>query len=291
MTHTNGAILADRNKYPIPKEGDYPWERFARTWHHISSPMRPAKEDLKFYWDSIGAWIRQHGIPRVLLLGVTPELYTLPWPKGTEIIGVDYTRTMIERHWMGPKDSVQCANWLSMDLPHGSRDIVLCDGGLHLLGYPQEQKLLLSILRSVLSDQGLCIFRLFALPSTPDSPKAVIKDLLNGRIINNNILKIRLSMALQSRPEKGVMLGEVYDRVREDVSDFKDLAARIGWTEEHMMTINNYKGLKSRFYYLTLEQTIDMFCLDPGGFTVDRIQLPTYQPIGCCPTVAFQCRP
>ena len=251
--------------------------------------MRPVAQDLGFYWNSISEWIREQGPPRVLLLGVTPELYTLPWPEGTDIMGVDYTQAMIDVHWKGPKEAVQNANWLSLNLPGGSRDIVLCDGGLHLLNYPQEQKKLLSILRSVLTDQGLCIFRLFARPSSPDTPEEVLRDFLNGRIINNNILKIRLSMALQRSPEEGVVLGDVYNKAREAVPDFKKLAAKIGWTIEHMMTINNYRELKSRFYYLTVDQTVELLCHEPGGFRVNRIQFPSYEPVERCPTIALRC--
>jgi hypothetical protein len=204
---------------------------------------------------------------------------------------VDYSQAMIDFHWQGPKEKVHCANWLSFKLPPDSQDIVLCDGGLQTLSYPQEQKKLISTLRSVLSDQGLCVFRLFTLPTLPDTPEAVLEDLLSGRIINCNIFKIRLSMALQRNPEEGVVLGDVYKRAREAVPDFEKLASKIGWTTEHMMTINNYRELDCRFNYLTVDQTVDLFCREPGGFSVGRIQYPSYEPLGRCPTLSVHCCP
>ncbi len=251
--------------------------------------MRPVAQDLEYYWDYISAWMQKHGSPRVLLLGVTPELYSLPWPKGTDFLAVDNAQAMIDAMWPGPKEAVQCADWLCLNLPDSSRDIVLCDGGLHLLKYPQEQKGLVLLIRRILSDQGLCIFRLFALPTPQEPPEAVIKDLLNGRILNNSILKVRLAMSLQRNAEEGVELRRICSRILEAAPDLEKLAAKIGWTLEHTMTINNYKDLGSRFHFLTVEQSIDLFCRDPGGFQMSRLQVPSYELGQSCPTVAMQC--
>jgi hypothetical protein len=250
--------------------------------------MRPVAQDLGYYWESASEWILKYGSPRVLLLGVTPELYCLPWPKGTDFLAVDRSRPMIENMWPGPREAVRCADWLDLDLPHGSRDIVLCDGGLHLLRYPQEQKNLIRLIRSVLSDQGLCIFRLFALPSRREPPDAVIEDLLEGKIKNNSILKMRLSMALIESPEEGVALGQVYRMVYQAAPDLVKLASQIGWTIEHTLTINNYKDLTSRFYFLSIEQATGLFCFDPGGFLVHRLQIPSYELGRRCPIIALK---
>ena len=71
-----------------------------------------------------------------------------------------------------------CANWLDLNLPDGSRDIVLCDGGLETQPYPQGQQQLVRIIRNVLSDQGLCIFRLYVLPPKRESLDAILGDML-----------------------------------------------------------------------------------------------------------------
>jgi hypothetical protein len=179
------------------------WPAAARQWQELGPPLRPAAEDINFCADGVREWVRSRGAPRVLLLGVTPELYRLPWPKGTDFLAADRTQAMIDHVWPGPKEAVRCTDWLALALPEGSRDIVLCDGGLPLLAYPEEQRRLPRLLRAVLSDQGLCILRLYVPPPQRESPDAVLRDLLEGRIANLNVLKLRLSMALMESAEAG----------------------------------------------------------------------------------------
>jgi SAM-dependent methyltransferase len=264
------------------------WERFARNRSLNDPPVRPCLEDLAFCWEDANEWTEKRGTPRVLLLGVTPELYTLPWPKGTDFRAVDRTQAMIDALWPGPKESAQCADWLSMDLPEGSRDVVLCDAGLHMLTYPRGQHALIRRLHRILSDEGLCIFRLFVLPSQPETPDLVMRDLLDGEISNLSVLKLRLFMSMHNNAEEGVRLGEVYDTLIKAVPDLEKLAVNIGWPTERMLVVNNYRNLESRFHLLTLEQTIDLFCRDPGGFRVHRLHTPSYELGQRCPTIALQ---
>ncbi len=163
------------------RKGSDHWQENARQWQHLGPPLRPSPQDIGFFEDAVQEWIHHYGAPRVLLLGVTPEIYRLPWPEGTDFLAVDHSQAMIDAVWPGPKEAAQCADWLSLKLPDNSRDIVLCDGGLPLLAYPREQQQLVRILRDVLSDQGLCILRLFVPPSQQESPDAVLRDLLEGK--------------------------------------------------------------------------------------------------------------
>lgn len=250
--------------------------------------MRPSSEDLAYVWASASEWIDKKGTPRVLLLGVTPELYQLPWPAGTDLLAVDRSQAMIDAMWLGPKEAVLCEDWLRMELPEGSRDIALLDGGLHLLSYPRGQLTLIRLLHHVLSDEGLCIFRLFVLPSRPETPDAVIGDLLEGKIGNPSILKLRWLMSMQKDAEAGFELGAAHDTLVEAVPDLEALAAKLGWRTDTMQGIHNQRGLMSKVHLLTLEQTIDSFCGDSGGFGVRRLQTPSYELGECCPTVALQ---
>jgi len=203
---------------------------------------------------------------------------------------VDHSQVAIDALWRGSRDAALCADWLSMHLPEGSRDIVLCDGGLHLLDYPTGQLELVRLLHRVLSDQGLCVFRLFVLPPTRESPDLVLHDLLAGTVGNPSLLKLRLFMSMHHRPEEGVELGKVYEALIEAVPDFEELALKIGWPVERASVIHNYKGLETRFHLLTLEQTIDLFCGDSGGFKTRGVQTPSYELGERCPTVAWQRR-
>ena len=67
------------------------WPSMARAWQRAGSPLRPSPEDVAGYTRAIQDWIDLHGAPRVLLLGVTPEIYRLPWPAGHDLLAVDHT--------------------------------------------------------------------------------------------------------------------------------------------------------------------------------------------------------
>lgn len=264
------------------------WERFSQTYFLTGPPMRPSAEDLANYWDLASGWIRGRKIPRVLLLGVTPGLYDLPWPQGTDFLAADSSQAMIDAIWSGPRHAVRCEDWLSLDLPNGSRDIVLCDGGLHLLNYPQRQHELIRFLHRILSEDGLCIFRLFVLPSQRETPDAVIQDLLDGKISGPIALRLRLALSLQNDAKEGVEFGEVYSKLMKEIPDMEKLAAMMGWPMGSTLTINSYKDLKYKYHFLTLQQTIDLFCLDPGGFHVQQLRTFSYELGQRCPTIALR---
>ncbi len=214
------------------------------------------------------------------------------WTKVRQLclLAVDRTQAMIDLVWPGPREAVQCADWLALALPDGSRDVVLCDGGLHLLAYPEEQHRLVRLLGGVLSDQGLCILRLYVPPPQPESPDAVLTDLVEGKISNLNVLKLRLWMSLLDSAAEGVELGTVWRAIHKVAPDLEALAARIGWPPEHMLAIDTYRGSKARYYFLPVGQVLDMFCNCPGGFDLHSIRVPSYELGEQCPTIVLQRR-
>jgi hypothetical protein len=267
------------------------WQEIARQWKHVGPPLRPSKQDLDFCVDTVGQWTLSHGAPRVLLLGVTPELYRLPWPEGTDFIAVDCSRAMIDTAWPGPGGDVQCSDWLTLDMSEKSRDIALCDGGLHLLAYPREQGRLVSALHHVLSDWGLCILRLYVPPPERESPEDVLHDLLESRITNLNILKLRLGMSLMESAGVGVELGKVWSAVHGIAPSLEGLAVKIGWPIDHMLGINAYRRSKAKYHFATVNQVSTLFCGEPGGFEVCCLRVPSYELGDRCPTIVFRRRP
>jgi hypothetical protein len=270
------------------REGSVHWQETARKWQLLGPPLRPSPQDIEFFKDGVQEWIHHYGKPRVLLLGVTPEIYNLPWLEGTSFLAVDHSQAMIDAVWPGPKEGALCVDWLSLQLPDSSRDIILCDGGLHLLTYPWEQQQLVRILQAILSDQGLFIIRLYAPPTQQESPDVVLKDLLEGRISNLNILKLRLGMSLLESAAEGVALGMIWQLIHEVAPDLERLASRIGWSVDHMLVINTFRGSTDRFYFVTVNQVIDLFCNNPGGFEVHRLRVPSYELGEQCPTILLQ---
>ena len=265
-----------------------PWPEMARVWPQIGPPLRPVSEDIGFCRAAVADWVRCHGAPRVLLLGVTPELYRLPWPKGTGLLAVDRAQAMIDRVWPGPAEAVRCADWLSISLPRASRDIVLCDGGLHLVSYPEGQGRLVRILRDILAADGLCILRLYVPPAQRETPDAVLRDLLDGKVSSLNILKLRLGMSLMEEASRGVRLGTVWQTLHQAAPDLAALAARIGWTPEHALAINTYRESEARYSFASVREVCGLFCRAPGGFRLQGVNTPSYELGERCPTVVLQ---
>ena len=272
---------------PRPDVLDH-WPGIAEHWRQIGPPLRPTEQDIQYCLDAAQGWIRRQGVPHVLLLGVTPELYRLPWPKGTDILAVDRSQAMIDAAWPGPKDAVRCMDWLAMELPDASRDLAFCDGGLHLLSYPEQQRRLARLLRNVLSDHGLCILRLYVPPPRCEPPQAVLDDLLKGAIPNVNVLKLRLAMSLLDDCARGVELGKVWQVLHQVAPDLNELASRIGWQPESMLSIEPYRGSKLRYYFVTVDQVKNMFCRNPGGFEMCRLCTPSYESGKQYPTIVFR---
>lgn len=264
------------------------WSESARQWRHIGPPLRPVAADIAFFQEAVSGWTHRDGPPRVLLLGVTPELYRMPWPQGTDILAMDRSQAMIDFVWPGPKEAALCANWLSPPLRNGSRDIVLCDGGLHLISYPHEQGLLVDSLRNVLSEGGLCILRLFVPPRHRESPGAVLRDLLDGGVASPNLLKLRLGMAMMDNPEAGVAVRDVWHAFHGAAPDLEALAAKIGWSIEPARLISAYRDSDARYHFVTLDQAADLFCRQPGGFARLGTRVPSYELGERCPLVVFR---
>ncbi|HJX31490.1 MAG TPA: hypothetical protein VJ624_06525 [Thermodesulfobacteriota bacterium] len=267
---------------------DQHWTKMVEHWQQIGPPLRPSPQDIEFFEDAVQEWIHRYGAPRVLLLGVTPEIYRLRWPEGTDFLAVDHAQAMIDAVWPGPKKAVQCTEWIALSLPKNSRDIVLCDGGLHLLAYPGEQQQLAHLLRDVLSDNGMCILRLFVPPAQRESSDAVISDLLEGKISSLNILKLRLGMSLLKSAAEGVELGRVWRLIHEAAPDLEDLAAKIGWSLEYMLAINAYRGSTARYYFVTVDQVSELFCNNSCGFETHRLRVPSYDLGERCPTIVLR---
>ena len=259
----------------------------AGFWAQVGSPLRPSREDINLYQEVIQAWSVSNGAPRVLLLGVTPEIYGLAWSQATDFLAVDRSQAMIDGVWPGPRGSAKCGDWLEMDLAEASRDMVFCDGGLNLLAYPSDHRRLVDVLGRILPPGGLCILRLFAPPSRHEAPEIVMEDLVAGKISNLSVLKLRLWAALQHDASEGVELSAVWRVVKESVGDLEEFAGKIGWPVAQMLAINAYRDAPTHYHLLTVNEVISLFC-DRGAFRVGEVRIPAYEYGDRCPIVVLE---
>lgn len=264
------------------------WPEVAYIWEQLGPPLRPSEEDLVFFTKTINSWAARNGSPQALILGVTPELYHLPWPPGTNLLAADNTRSMIDMVWPGPQEAVVFSDWTELPLPAASLNMVLCDGGLHLLAYPQRQQALVHKLYQLLAPGGLCLFRLFVPPPKKEQAGHILENLLHGKIASLNMLKLRLAMALQETATKGIALRDVWNALYRASPDLEKLAASINWPLAHLSAINTYKNSPNRYFFVSVAEVCRLFAGQPGGFSLESVYFPTY-PLGeRCPTVVFR---
>ena len=264
------------------------WSAIATTWEQVGPPLRPSPKDIKCFHDEIADWAARFGGPRTLILGVTPELFHLDWPAGTSLLALDNTPGMINALWPGPRNSVICGDWRAVPLRDESRDLVLCDGGLHLLDHPQGHRQFAETLRRVVVAGGRCLFRLFTPPDKPESPHQVFESLWSGGIDNLNQLKMRLGMAMQANPEEGVALHAVWQAIARHAPDLDRLATDLGWPIAHLRAIESYRDSPNAYHFLTVEQVETIFCSSTGGFDLMRVHQPSYSLGERCPMVVLQ---
>ncbi len=268
------------------------WRSAARHWRQVGPPLRPAREDVEFFARTVQECGPPRQPPRVLILGVTPEIYHLAWPSGTDLKAVDLAPSMIAEVWPGPPEDAICADWTGMPLEAGSRDVVLCDGGLHLLRYPDQQSTLATALYRFVAPGGLCIFRLFVPPPErspyrSESVDSVLDQLLAGRIADLNLLKFRLWMALQRSATEGVAVHDVWRVVHDRVPNFDVLARRIKWEPEQLRALDIYRDSPNRYHFVTSEEATAVFCQGQSGFQLNESFTPTYALGDQCPTLVF----
>ena len=266
------------------------WTAMAMAWGQNGPPLRPNAEDVGHFQRTVELWQAHHPHrpPRPLILGVTPELYRLRWPAGTEVRGIDRTEAMIVQVWPGPRDAAIHADWLHIPFADASMDLVLCDGGLHLLAHPGEQRTLARKLAAVVAPGGYCVFRLFVPPDPQETAEAVIADLLAGRIPDLNYLKLRLATAMQPGPAAGVSLDAVWHLLHALEPDQAALARRLGWAPEHLAVIDAYRGSPARYHFVDVDTAVALFCTATDrAFELQRIDLPEYRLGRQCPTLTF----
>lgn len=264
------------------------WQKLSRNWEKFGPPLRPSARDAAFMTDAINSWANGNGAPRALILGVTPELYHLPWPNGTDILAVDHNKAMIDNVWPGPRSTVICDEWLDMPLERSSRDIALCDGGISVLAYPHEHQQFVKELCRIIASDGLCILRLFVPPKEREEPDKVLQDLLGAKIPDLNHFKLRIWTAMYQDTTKYIQLKYVWDAINSVAPDLNSLAAQLGWPLDTLFIINAYRNNPTRLFFPSIDEVRHLFCQNPGGFELEAVRVPTYDLGECCPTMVLR---
>jgi SAM-dependent methyltransferase len=268
------------------------WGNHSKQWARVGPPLRPSKQDHEILEKVIHNHTPKNNTPRALVLGVSPEMAHLNWPKNTELIAVDHSQEMIDNVWPGypnPGEGVLCANWLNMPFQQHSKDIVVSDGPFGVLRYPNEYKQLLTSLERVINPNGIFAFRVFIKPEEPETPQQIYKDAIRGKIGNFHVFKLRLLMAMQPDLTNGVCTGNVWREWHENGPDVNILSEECGWPIEQINTIEAYRGQKDVYSFPTIRELRGIF--SEKNFKEIEYSIPTYELGERCPTFVYKPQP
>jgi len=233
------------------------WGVVAYQWQAYGPPLRPSPPDIAAMERSVRAWrggSEARG-PRVLLLGVTPEIAEMAWPAGTKLTAIDRSEAMIAQVWPGDVAGVRTAiraDWFDHD--YGRIDIVIGDGVFPITRYPDQYQALIGKIAAALPAGGLFVTRPFLQVAKREVSETVVRDLVEGRIGSIHAFKFRLAMSLQVRAQDGVRHGDVFDAARRAGIDCDTLAARTGWSELEIDTLRIYESKDARLYFPSAEE-------------------------------------
>jgi hypothetical protein len=233
------------------------WGVMAYHWDAYGPPLRPSPPDIAAMEDSVRAWRGEgdtHG-PRVLLLGVTPEIAGMEWPSGTRLTAIDRSEPMIAHVWPGDVAGLRTAiraDWFDYD--YGRIDIVIGDGVFAIMRYPDQYRELVGKIAAALPAGGLFITRPFLQATEREASERVVRDLAEGRIVSIHAFKFRLAMSMQSCAEDGVRQGDVFDAVGRAGIDCDTLAELTGWSELEIDTLRIYEGKDARLSFPSAEE-------------------------------------
>jgi SAM-dependent methyltransferase len=270
------------------------WRTLAGQWDLLGSPVRPCAEDIRIVEEMLATETGLLGMPakkRTLLLGVTPEIAAARWSQEVELLAVERVRAMIDLVWPGDTDSRQaiCADWLHVPFPDESFDLVIGDGCLTPVGFPDELSRLLASVHRRLRRDGYLMLRLFCRPDVGETPDAVIAALQSGAIGSIHAFKWRLAMAIQGIADSpDVAVDEIWQIWNAARIDARALAEARGWAPEAVGMIDLYRGSPARNNFMRFDDA--MGHLRRAGFEPVATRVGNYELAERCPHVLLRKR-
>jgi hypothetical protein len=265
------------------------WSEHARLWSQIGSPLRPAVEDLAIAQRVIDdRFARRAGRGLdALVLGVTREFARLAWPRGTRLVALERNPDMIRHLWPGStadEERIVQGDWRDPADPLGPFDVVLGDGSLSMLNYPEEYEDVCARLRSMTRAGGQWALRLYAGPAATETPEQVLDAATRGALSNINEFKLRLGMALcAARGAPRVAVADMWRAWNDWRHRHPALQRR--WSPELTATIEDYRDSPSAYSFPALEPVLELL---RGFATIREVCFPEYGFGDHCPTVILE---
>ncbi len=265
---------------------DEVWRSHSRQWALVGPPLRPSPFDVAVVHDVAGGFGRP---PRVLLLGVTPEVACLAWPVGTRLRAVDRSVEMIGEVWPRhglPEGAVaEVGDWEALPMDRGA-DLVVADGAFICLPWPLGAAGLLARVAGALAPDGRAVLRFFVRPDRSEPIDQVADDLWMGRLAGFNTFKLRLLAAVAGDGPQ-VRLADVHEAFEQIVPDRAALARRLGWDLAVIGTIDAYRGSEAVYALPTRDEVALAVAV---AFRVEAVCVGDYQLAERCPSFVLSPR-
>jgi len=144
-----------------------PWDDWAKSWEHTTSPSRPTKAEIAVYKKACDKYLRGRKNTRVLIFGATPELRDLVsgYP-GAQVTVADINMVMIKAMTLLTKKAKTDkevwikGDWIRLPLPEKHFDLILGDFTFENLPFRLHRKYFENVHRW-LKDSGCYAGRFF----------------------------------------------------------------------------------------------------------------------------------
>lgn len=211
------------------------FQSLAARWDALDLPLRPRAPV-----PGILKTIIPDDAKRMLILGVTPDFADL----APDVTALDASDVMIAQVWPGDRENRRAVSgdWRDMPFEDGAFDVVVGDGALTLLSYPNGVDDALAEVRRVTSDDGLAIVRTFIAPDAglTDDDMMTYASSLKGHSID--ALRWRFAVqAVHTAPTPNIVSHDAwlaFDRLYPDPTA---LMAANDWTAQDLQRVMLYR--------------------------------------------------
>lgn len=211
------------------------WGRSTLTSMPKRSPWMPSDEDGAIVLEATAAALAAaQPDANLLVLGVTPDLIALDWPRHVRLVAMDSSGGMIASAWQ-PNPSIPsriiCDWWQRMPLDDASIDVAVGDGSLNALPEFEDYPVVLEQVARVLRPGGLLAARCFLRLDPPETPEQVVALAMRGEFPTASAFRFRLALAIAGAGGT-IDLMEIPPVFSALVSDRDALAQATGWPRD-----------------------------------------------------------
>ena len=253
------------------------WHIRVKHWANVTPPLRPHADSINRQIELVGA-----DSPRVLVLGVTPEL-----TRGfTNVTAVDKEAVMIEHLWIGDSPTKQAvlADWFTVDLPYNHFTGIVGDGSLNMVPVGEPVSLLMARLFDLLAPGGCLAVRVFSRPAQTVTLQQVLDAVTR---LSWHEWRCLLNMHIACTEGSDVPSKRMLSRFNELWPDRQKLCEHTGWSQQEIsMSMDSYANSPTRTSYPTQQEWLSLI---PSHVHNPRlVQVGTYPLAENYPLLVFE---